>query len=145
MGTRAMRKNSIYLACFGTLVALGCYLRLWGWTEQLMLDDEWHALNFVLGKSLPEVLFIQGMGANSIPVNVYSWLLLHTVGWSEPLLRLPSMVASMAALIVIPLLVNRLWGRGVALMVCGLMSVSPLLIFYSRISRPYAPAMLLAS
>lgn len=137
-------RNPACLLAFLACIAVGMYLRLWNWTGQILLDDEWHALNFVLGKSLPDVFLRQGLGANSIPVNVYSWLLLHTVGWSEAMLRLPSMVAGVASLVVVPLLVSRLWGRSVALVACALLSVAPVLIFYSRIARPYAPAMLLA-
>ena len=126
-------------------VVLGAALRLWGWPAQALLDDEWHALNFVLGKSFLGVLLCQGMGANSIPVNIYSWLLLHTVGWSEPLLRLPSTLAGIAGLVLLPLLAVRLWGRTVALVFAALLAVAPVTIFYSRVARPYAPVMLLAA
>lgn len=126
------------------IVAVGSYLRLWDWQSQVLLDDEWHALNFVLYRTFPEVLFQQGLGANSIPVNVYAWLTLHTVGWSEPILRFPSMCAGLLSLIILPLLVKRLWGVCAALIFSILMAVSPVLLFYSRISRPYAMAMLFA-
>jgi len=123
----------------------GIFLRIWQWPSQILLDDEWHALNFVFDRSLFDVFLQQGLGANSIPVNVYTWLLLHTVGWSEPLLRLPSLVAGISALIIIPLLVKRVWGGPVACITVALLAVSPVIIFYSRIMRPYAPAMLLAT
>ena len=126
-------------------VVLGIILRGWYWSSQILLDDEWHALNFVFNRSFIDVFMQQGVGANSIPVNVYSWILLHTTGWSEPLLRLPSIVAGISALIVIPLLVRRIWGNSVACVTTALLAVSPVVIFYSRIMRPYAPAMLLAA
>src|SRR5262249_32787556 len=50
-----------------------------------------------------------------------------------------------AALIVIPVMVRRLWGDAVALVTAALLAVSPVVIFYSRIARPYAPVMLLGS
>ncbi|MFA5203739.1 MAG: glycosyltransferase family 39 protein [Lentisphaeria bacterium] len=127
------------------LAVLGAVLRLWGWPAQALLDDEWHALDFVLGKTFLGVLLFQGMGANSIPVNIYSWVLLHTVGWSEPLLRLPSTLAGIAALVLLPLLAARLWGRTVALVFAALLAMAPVTIFYSRVARPYAPVMLLAA
>jgi uncharacterized membrane protein len=123
----------------------GVVLRLWDWSSQTLLDDEWHALNFVLNRSFIDVVFQQGLGANSIPVNIYSWLVLHVTGWSEPLLRLPSVAAGIAALVLIPLLVSRIWGNSVACITSALLAVSPVVIFYSRISRPYSPAMLLAT
>jgi hypothetical protein len=125
-------------------VLIGITLRLWHWTSQILLDDEWHALNFVFNRSLMDVLKQQGLGANSIPVNVYCWVVLHTTGWSEPLLRLPSAVAGIAALVVLPLLVKRVWGQSVASVSVALLAVSPIVIFYCRIMRPYAPVMLLA-
>ncbi len=126
------------------LVALGVVLRLWHWSSQILLDDEWHALNFVLNRSLIDVFMQQGLGANSIPVNVYCWIILHTAGWSEPLLRLPSIVAAISTLIVIPVMARRIWGNSVACVATALFAVSPIVIFYSRIMRPYAPVMLLA-
>lgn len=127
------------------VIVLGGYLRFWHLSSQALLDDEWHALNFVLNRSFTDVLIQQGLGANSIPVNIYSWLILHSTGWSEPLLRIPSIVSGIAALIVIPLLVHRIWGNSVACITAALLAVSPVVIFYSRITRPYAPAMFLAT
>jgi hypothetical protein len=123
----------------------GVALRLTNWSTQILLDDEWHALNFVFNRSFSDVFTQQGLGANSIPVNVYCWMTLHSTGWSEPVLRLPSLVAGAAALVVLPMLVKRVWGQSVACVTTALLAVSPVVIFYSRIMRPYAPAMLLAT
>ncbi len=133
------------LAWLALLTMLGAFLRLWHWSSQILLDDEWHALNFVINRSFIDVLMQQGLGANSIPVNVYSWIILHTTGWSEPLLKFPSLLAGIFALVVIPVLVKRVWGQSVACVTAALLSVSPVVIFYARIMRPYAPAMLLAT
>ena len=32
-------------------ILVGTILRLWGIGQQILVDDEWHSLNFVLGKS----------------------------------------------------------------------------------------------
>lgn len=127
------------------VLTIGIFLRCWQWSSQLLLDDEWHALNFVLSRSFTDVLLQQGMGANSIPINIWTWLLLHTVGWSEALLKLPSLVCGIVSLVVFPWLVNRLWGGSVATVATALLAVSPVVIFYSRLTRPYAPTMLLAT
>lgn len=136
--------NKMQQAWLLLIFLLGTYLRLWHWPSQMMLDDEWHALNFVFNRSFFDVILQQGLGANSIPVNIYAWLVLNTTGWSEPLLRLPSMLSGIAALVVIPLLTRRIWGNFVACIMAALLAVSPVVIFYSRIMRPYAPVMLLA-
>lgn len=136
-------KNWLFLV-FLILATTGITLRLWHWSDQILLDDEWHALNFVFNRSFFDVIMQQGLGANSIPVNIHSWIILNTLGWSEPLLRLPSMAAGIIALIVIPMLVRRIWGDAVACITAALLAVSPVVIFYCRIMRPYAPVMLLA-
>ena len=71
--TGAERNYGWLVAC--CLFALtGMALRLASWSSQTLLDDEWHALNFVFTRSLRDVFLQQGLGANSIPVNVYCWL-----------------------------------------------------------------------
>jgi predicted membrane-bound mannosyltransferase len=60
-------------------------------------------------------------------------------------LRFPSIVAGIAALVILPILASRIWGPSVGCVVAALLAVSPVVIFYSRIMRPYAPAMLLAT
>ncbi|MCX5796675.1 MAG: glycosyltransferase family 39 protein [Elusimicrobia bacterium] len=119
-------------------VAVGLALRLYLLPDQILLDDEWHALNFVLSKSLPSVSMRHGLGANCIPQNIYSYLLLHSAGWSEMLLRLPSLVCSALALAILPFMVQRIWGGRVAVIFAYLLAISPCVIFYSRLCRPYA-------
>jgi len=129
-------------AVLAAAAALGIYWRLRGLDGQLLLDDEWHALNFVIGKPFFSLFAAQGAGANSIPVNLYEAFLFKTVGWSETLLRLPTLAAGLAALAALPLLVRRLWGSRVAAVFAFLLAFSPLAVFYSRNCRPYSVAML---
>ena len=119
-------------------VLLGIVLRLFGLSGQVLVDDEWHSLNFVLGKSFGAVLTTHGAGANCIPQNVLNWLLLHTVGWSETTLYFPSILFGVLGLLVFPALVARLAGRTAAILFTWLLAVSPCVVFYSRIVRPYS-------
>jgi hypothetical protein len=119
-------------------VLIGILLRIFGLSEQLLLDDEWHSLNFILDKSFWAVWTTHGLGANCIPQNILNWIFLHTVGWSELTLFLPSVLCGIAGLLVFPRLVSRLAGRTVAVLFAWLFAISPCLIFYSRIVRPYA-------
>jgi hypothetical protein len=119
----------------------GIFLRVWGLADQILLDDEWHSLNFVQDKSFLGVVGTHGIGANCIPQNLINWIWLHTVGWSEPLLFLPSVLCGVAGLLLFPVLVARLAGRTVALFFAWLLAISPCLVFYSRIVRPYSMAM----
>ena len=119
-------------------VLLGIFLRIFGLSGQILLDDEWHSLNFVLDKSFWAVSTTHGLGANCIPQNAINWLLLHTIGWSEIALFLPSVLCGIAGLLVFPRLVSRLAGRTAAVLFTWLLAISPCVIFYSRIVRPYA-------
>ena len=108
---------------------IGLVFRLYGLPQQIRLDDEWHSLNFVLDKSLREVLTTHGLGANCIPQNFINWLLLRTIGWSEISLFLPSALCGLAGLLVFPRLVGRLAGRTAALFFAYLFALSPCVIF----------------
>lgn len=117
---------------------IGIFLRLYGLSGQIPLDDEWHSLNFVLDKSFWAVLTTHGLGANCIPQNILNWILLHTVGWSELTLFLPSVLCGITGLLLFPRLVSRLTDRTVAVFFSWLFAISPCVIFYSRIVRPYS-------
>jgi hypothetical protein len=136
-------RNRILLLCLA--LAIGAWLRCWHIGGQLLLDDEWHPLFFVPGKGALGVLFGQGSGANSTPVNLWAWLLLKTVGWSEIPLRLPSLLAGIAAVVAIPSLARRVYPGPAAILASFAIAISPVLIFYSRFIRAYAPACLFAT
>ena len=125
-------------ATFVALFLLGAGLRLYGLPGQILLDDEWHSLNFVLDKSPFALLTTHGLGANSIPLNLVNWVLLRTVGWSEFTLHLLPILCGLAGLAVFPRLVARLAGRTAATIFMALFAISPCVIYYARIARPYA-------
>ncbi len=126
------------LLLFAPPVLIGFFLRLHGWTGQVLLDDEWHSLNFVLDKSFFAVCTTHGIGANCIPQNIFNWILLHTVGWSEITLGLPSVCCGILGLLLFPWLVSRLAGRTPAIFFAYLFALSPCVTFYSLLVRPYS-------
>jgi hypothetical protein len=87
-------------------VVLGAVLRLHGIDDQLLLSDEWHALHAAALAPVRRLLSLVTFGATSIPMNVYARLLLDGPGWSELSLRLPSLIAGLVTLFVVPLLVR---------------------------------------
>jgi len=122
------------LACLA-----GVGLRLAFVTGQVLLDDEWHAMDYAIGNSLGFLLTHFSIpGATCIPINAYTWALLHTVGWNETLLRLPALVPSLASLFLLPRLVRAAFTRKTTVIFTWLLAICPFLIFYSRIARPYA-------
>ena len=96
---------------FWTLILLslivGTVLRLYLISSQILIDDEWHGLNYVIGRSFLYVFTNHGLGANSIPMNLYCWFLLKTFGWSELLLRTPIIIAGILSLVDFPLSSNK--------------------------------------
>ncbi|MDA1043957.1 MAG: hypothetical protein O3C57_01910, partial [Verrucomicrobia bacterium] len=137
-------KAAFYRRAFAVMVSLafllGFILRVHLLRDQVLLDDEWHTLSFVMDRALAGVLtqFSVPSGFTSIPLNLYAWLLLRSAGWSELILRLPSLVLGLACLLLGPLLAAPLIGRRASGMFALFIAVSPLLVFYSRLARPYS-------
>ena len=123
----------------------GFWLRWHLLGDQIFLDDEWHGFYYAIGKSPAWLLTHFSIpGATCIPLNFYGWLLGATTGWSELLLRLPSLASGVLCVSVGPLLAREIIGSRRAGWLGFLLAVSPLLIFYSRICRPYSAVALLA-
>lgn len=120
-------------------LATGVFFRLYLVTDQILLDDEWHALQFTINHSLWYVLtHFSYAGANIIPINAYVRILLTSFGWSEIALILPSLAAGIASLLLFPLALKRIFNARIVILFAFLFAVSPLLIFYSRVCRPYS-------
>lgn len=137
-------KTESFLWGFITLsLLIGTFLRLYMASEQILLDDEWHAIDFVTDKSFGYLLTHFGISANCIPINLYSLLLLKTVGWSELALRIPSLCSGILFLALFPILIRKIVSQRAAVIFSFLAAFSPVLIFYSRVSRGYSMVVLL--
>jgi hypothetical protein len=132
---KSSRRFIVILVLWGSIGAL---LRLYLIADQVLLDDEWHALFTATAHPLVYLLRHANGAATSAPLNAYAWILLHTTGWSEMALRLPPLACGLLALVVFPLLVRRIHGEAVACIFAGFVALSPFLTCYSRIFRPYS-------
>jgi hypothetical protein len=128
---------------FAGAVLLGAALRLHGIRDQLLVSDEWHAPHAAALASVRQLLHLITFGATSIPLNVYTRVLLDGAGWSELTLRLPALAPGLAALVVFPLLVRRLLRPRAVVLFAYLIALSPFLVFYTRYARPYSLIVLL--
>ena len=117
---------------------LGTFLRLYLLRGQIPLNDEWHGLLYAPAHPLFYLLGHTSPYATCPPLNAYQWILLHTVGWTELGLLLPSLLPGILALFIFPLMVKKIHGDFTGITFALLLALSPLLAFYSRVSRPYS-------
>lgn len=141
----ARRRALPWLAAlpFAAAVAAGTWLRCQQWFDQVLIDDEWHLVHRLV-LSTPREMFLDfGYSDYGIPLGLFYAALGSVTSLSESLLRLPMLVAGVATLVVLPVLVLRRAGLATATVFAWLIAISPLLIVYSRLARPYALVLLL--
>jgi hypothetical protein len=118
-------------------------LRLWNLPDQVLGGDEIHALRAVVNLPLREILTSYQQTDNCIPLTALYKVLM---GWGVPLtemvLRLPVVLCSLAALLVMPLAFAGKVDRRVTVLFAWLLAISPSLVLYSRIARSYLPIVL---
>jgi hypothetical protein len=125
-------------------VAAGILLRLWRLPRQILLFDELHAVRAALALPLGKILTTFQMPDYSIPLTAFYRLLLGAgVRLSEMTLRLPVLLSGFLLLVLAPLAVQRRLGRPAATAFACLLALSPMLVLYGRIVRPYMPITLL--
>lgn len=125
-------------------VLLGALLRLWNLPEQIVGGDELNAIKAALHLPLGKVLTTYQLQDPCLPLaGFYRFLLDRGVGLSELWVRLPVLAFGLIALVAIPWIAERRAGRPAAQALAWLVALSPLLVLYSRIARPYMPIALL--
>lgn len=124
---------------------LGAFLRLFRVGDQLILDDEWHALNVVQDQDYSWIFSHLGHADHSIPLALMYEFFSHSIGLSELSMRAPSLLAGLAAICCLPQLMRRWLNPRETLVMAALIAISPMLVNYSRIARPYMLLALLAA
>ena len=128
------------------LLALG--LRWLGLHSQILTDDELHAVHGALAMPVRDIVQTWTFGGADYGVPqaaFYRVLMDQGFVFSEFSFRIPSLLAGLVAVFVLPCLaVNRI-GERAAVVLAWLLAISPMLTLYSRIVRPYMPATLLAT
>jgi hypothetical protein len=133
---RALPAAAIVLASCWFLA--GAWLRYYQLDLQILVEDEWHALHKILRSGFADIYESFGRSDHSIPLALYDrWLMLHG-GLTEWTMRMPMFVAGIALLAAAPLLVRRDTDRTTRALWVGLLAVSPLLVYFSKIARPYS-------
>ncbi len=139
----SLRARAVWLA---PPVLAGAALRLWNLSPQILGGDEIHAVRAALLEPLPAILTTYSPADPCLPLAALDRALLSAgVPLSEPVLRAPALLAGLALLVWAPLAVEGRLGTRAAAFLAWLLALSPVLVLYSRIARPYLPIVLLGS
>jgi hypothetical protein len=125
----------------GVLIAamvVGAFLRLQQIGAQVLIDDEWHAVHQFIARGPADLFFDFGYADYSIPLGILDWYQAQWWGVSELTLRWPMLACGLLTLVLLPLYVAPRLGRATAAVFALLLAVSPLLVIFSRMARPYA-------
>ena len=142
MSRRAPRADAWSALLLVAFVA-GAALRIWQLDIQILIDDEWHAIHKLLRSSPLDIVTHLGYADYSIPLTLYYQQLQRTIGLSEWGMHVPSLVAGLGLLLVGPRLLARSFALPVRATWTILVAISPLLVYHSKIARPYALTSLL--
>ena len=122
-------------------VAIGCvaiYLRVNQLGQQILIDDEWHAIHALLRLDYLGIFLSFGHADHSIPFTLLFKFLSETVGLSEWWMRIWPLLGGLATVAVIPTLLRPWLRNSEAWLLAALLAISPILIHFSRYVRPYA-------
>jgi hypothetical protein len=126
--------NALLLAAF----VVGIALRVWQIDIQILIDDEWHAIHKLLRSAPTDILTHLGYADYSIPLTLYYQWLYRTIGLSEWGMHLPPLIAGIGLLLVGPSLLARSFALRTRAVWTALVAISPLLVYHSKVARPYA-------
>ncbi len=119
-------------------LAVGAWLRLWQIDAQILIDDEWHALHRLMEVGYRDIFLSFGRADYSIPLTLlFNWMA-ETIGLSERRMRFLPLLFGLASIIAIPLMLRPWLTRAGQATLALLLALSPLLIHFSRVARPYA-------
>ena len=126
--------------------ALAAWLRTHGLSNQVVLDDEWHAIHKLMSSSYRNILRTFGLADHSIPLTLLYKAIADSVGLTEARLRALQAACGIA---LVPLCGCLAWratrDAPAASLFAWLVSGAPFLVLWSRFGRPYAITLLLST
>jgi hypothetical protein len=126
-------------------LALAVVLRLLNLPEQVLIDDETHALRYAHARDAAWIVTNYSGTDYGRPLALLCrayWGIGLRIGEMD--LRVPGLLAGFLLVVGLPLAVRRAGLVEVSAWLCWLLATSPLLVLHSRIARTYMPATLLA-
>ncbi|MEO7432590.1 MAG: hypothetical protein ABIV12_10985 [Dokdonella sp.] len=132
------RDSLLWWAVLVAAVVAGIVLRLYQLRSQVLIDDEWHAVRMLIRADASAIATHFGFADYCIPLTLYfRWLYEHAA-LNEWQMHLPSLVAGVALLIAASTLLRQTLSLPARAIWVALLAISPVLIYFSRIARPYA-------
>ena len=135
--------RSAWLILLVLALLAGAFLRWYQLDSQILLDDEWHAINKVLRADAGDIATHFGFADYSIPLTLYFRFLYLHGGLGEWGMRVPMLLAGIGLLAAAPWLARARISQPTRAVWTGLMALSPMMVYHSRTARPYAMTTLL--
>lgn len=120
-----------------TAIVCGAFLRFYQLSAQILVGDEWHAIKKALSSSYLDIITSFGVADHSIPITLYFKFLIDTVGLTEWAVKAPFLFFGVLAVIVLPISIRCLFNRYTSNVFACLIALSPILILFTRLARPY--------
>jgi len=140
---RGFPRSLLVLVVLAT--ALAAWLRTHGLADQVVLDDEWHAIHELMSSSYRDIFRTFGLADHSIPLTLFYKAMADTVGLTEGRLRALQSLRHHAR---VPLCGWLAWrvtrDAPAASLFAFLVAGAPFLVLWSRFARPYAITLLLS-
>ena len=136
-------ERAAWLVLLVLALLAGAWLRGNQLGSQILLDDEWHALNKLLRSDAHDIATHFGLADYSIPLTLYFRFLYLHGGLTEWGMRLPMLLAGIGLLLTAPWLARSLLPLLTRVLWIGFMAISPMMVNHSRTARPYAITTLL--
>lgn len=134
--TPRVSKNLFICFILGIAI-LGIFLRFYKVNEQIIGDDEWHAINVASSTSFQYILTHYHSADHCIPLTLYYKILLKTIGLNELGLHSLQLILGFTMLILFPFIVKSVFKEKTSIIFSVFIAISPFLIYYSRYARPY--------
>ncbi|MDR3389501.1 MAG: hypothetical protein P4L92_20845 [Rudaea sp.] len=135
---RLRNADTAWVVFLALALAVGIFLRWYQLGSQILLDDEWHAIDKLLHADARDIATHLGLADYSIPLTLYYRFLYLHGGLSEWGMHLPMLLAGVGLLVIAPWLLRRQAGFATLAVWTALLAISPLLVYLSRTARPYA-------
>ncbi len=122
----------------GLAIIAGSGLRAWQLEDQLLLDDEWHAVRLLLEADAWTIFTHFGYADHSIPLTLFYRALYLAGRLDEWSMHLPLLLAGIATLALITRLFRAELDLPTRALWTGLLAIAPMHVFLTRTARPYA-------